>query len=115
MLSTAAGDDLLYGLPGVFVMRISYRDSYVRLIKEANALRIMKDSEKSDVLLSAEILDEAALGDLSFHTVTWQKAYAEGRVRFAGKAKYAAVIVRVAKAGDQAELSQKKYQNLYGE
>lgn len=113
--SENAGDDVLYRLPGVFSLSLVYRDEVVRLIKEANAFRIMKPSEKSEVSLSAIVTDEAALADLKFKRATWQKLYAEGRVVFAGKIKYAALFMRVMAEGDKASLPAKKYQELYGE
>ena len=113
--SVAAGDDILYRLPGVFSLMISYEGSSVRLIKEANAFRIMGPSEKSEVLLAVTIADSAALGDLMFRSATWQKVYAEGRATFAGKVKYATLLLRVAAEGDKATLSPEKYQALYGE
>lgn len=113
--SSAVGDDILYGLPGVFSFCISYKGECVRLIKEANSFRIMKPSEKSEVLLSIEPLDDAALGDLCLGGATWHKLYAEGRVSFAGKIKYATVFMRVAAEGDRFRMSEKNYQDLYGE
>ena len=113
--SDTAGESVLYGFPGVFCLRISFRDVAVRLIKEANNFRIMESSEKSEVLLSIDILDDAALFDLSSASATWQKVYAEGRVRFAGKMKYAATFLRVAAAGDRVCLDPKKREDLYGE
>ena len=113
--SECAGDEILYGLPGVFSMDLTYQDQSVRLIKEANAFRIMKPSEKSEVSLSAIVTDEAALADLKFKRATWQKVYSEGRVVFAGKIKYAALFMRVMAEGDKASLPAKKYQELYGE
>ena len=113
--SVAAGDDILYRLPGVFSLMISYEDSFVRLIKEGNAFRIMKLSEKSEVLLSVTIADAAALCDLAFRSATWQKVYAEGRATFAGKMSYATLLIRVAAEGDKAALSPEKYEALYGE
>ena len=113
--SENAGDDVLYRLPGVFSLSLVYRGEVVRLIKEANAFRIMKPSEKSEVSLSAIVTDEAALADLKFKRATWQKVYSEGRVVFAGKIKYAALFMRVMAEGDKASLPAKKYQELYGE
>ena len=110
-----AGDDVLYRLPGVFSMSIHYHDRSVRLIKEANVLRIMEKFEKSEELLLVSVLDLAALTDLKEHKATWQKLYAEGRLVFAGKVEYAAAIIRVVAAGDKACLPRKKYRNLYGE
>jgi len=110
-----AGDEVLYRLPGVFSMSISYHDLGIRLIKEANAFRIMEKSEKSEESLSIKILDLAALTDLREHKATWQKLYAEGRLVFAGKVEYAAAIIRVIAAGDKVCLRGKKYRNLYGE
>ena len=113
--SRTAGDEVLYRLPGVFSMRIEYKDSFVRLIKEANELRIMENSEKSEVLLSVTIADKAALGDLAFRSATWQKVYAEGRLTFGGKEKYASLLIRIAAEGDKLALDPGEYQNLYGE
>ena len=113
--SENAGDDVLYRLPGVFSLSLVYRGEVVRLIKEANAFRIMKPSEKSEVSLSAIVTDEAALADLKFKRATWQKVYSEGRVVFAGKIKYAALFMRVMAEGDKASLPAKKCQELYGE
>ena len=67
------------------------------------------------VLLVIEPLDDAALGDVCFGNATWQKIYAEGRLSFAGKIKYATLFLRVAAEGDKVCLKEKKYQDLYGE
>ena len=113
--STAAGDDILYRLPGVFSLRIAYKDAFVRLIKEGNEFRLMETSEKSEELLSVTLTDAAALADVAFHAATWQKIYAEGRMTFAGKIKYASLLMRIAALGYKACLSAKKNQDLYGE
>ena len=113
--SVAAGDGILYGLPGVFSLRLDYRGEHVRLIKEANEFRMMEKSEKSEVLLSIEVMDAAALADLYFHNATWQKVYAEGRMTFAGKTKYATLVMRIMAEGDKACLAPKKIRELYGE
>lgn len=110
-----AGDDVLYRLPGVFSMSLVCGGQVVRLIKEANAFRVMKSSEKSEVSLSAKVTDEAALADLCSKKATWQKVYSEGRIVFAGKMKYATLFMRVMAEGDKAFLSAKKYLELYGE
>ena len=113
--SAVVGDDILYRLPGVFALSVTYQETSVRLIKEANAFRIMKDAEKSVILLSVTITDQAALEELSEKRATWQKVYAEGRITFAGKEKYAALFLRAAAEGDKAILSEKQYRELYGE
>ena len=113
--SSLAGDEILYRLPGVFSFVLEYQGESVRLIKEANSFRIMENSEKSAVLLSATVMDGAALCDIYRHRATWQKVYAEGRIAFGGKAKYAMVVIRVAAEGDKARLHPQKYQELYGE
>ena len=113
--SVVAGDDILYHLPGVFSFSIQYGDSKLRLIKEANQFRIMENAEKSDILLSATIEDAAALGDLAARKATWHKVYAEGRVAFIGKMKYASLVMRVAAEGDKYELTEEARRDLYGE
>ncbi len=113
--SEKVGDDVLYHLPGVFSLGVSYGGESVRLIKEANSFRIMKSSEKSDVSLIATVVDAAAIRDICTHKASWQKLYAEGRVTFAGKIKYATLFMRVMAEGDKAFLPAKKYQELYGE
>lgn len=113
--SKGAGDDILYRLPGVFSMRIAYKDVFVRLIKEGNEFRILGSSEKSEELLSVVLSDGVALAELTFHASTWQKIYAEGRVAFAGKVKFAAVFVRIAAHRDKDCLSSESYRDLYGE
>ena len=110
-----AGDAILYQLPGVFSMRITYRGESVRLIKEANTFRIMEKSEKSEESLSIIFADRAALADLACRHSTLQKVYSEGRVTFGGKIKYATLIMRVTSYGDKVRLSDKKYRELYGE
>lgn len=109
-----AGDRILYHLPGVFSFSIRFGEACVRLIKEANAFRIMENSEKSDVLLCLDIKDRAALSDLSSKRATLQSLLAEGRLGFVGKTKYAALIIGVAAEGDKT-LPTKTYQELYGE
>ena len=113
--SVGAGDEILYGLPGVFSMQLVYQDQSVRLIKEANALRVMEKSEKSDVLLCVRVTDKAALADLYFHNATWQKVYAEGRLVFAGKVKYASLLMRIIAACEKDCLPPQKIHELYGE
>ena len=113
--SESAGDEILYGLPGVFSMDLAYQDQSVRLIKEANALRVMEKSEKSEVFLSVRVTDKAALSDLYFHNATWQKVYAEGRLIFAGKVKYASLLMRIIAACEKDCLPPQKIHELYGE
>lgn len=113
--SSVAGDDILYRLPGVFSFSIGYKGCIVRIIKEANEFRIMENAEKSVILLSATFEDAAALADLAARDATWHKVYAEGRITFAGKMKYASLLMRVAAEGDKFELNEDKYRYLYGE
>jgi len=115
IVGEGAGDDILYRLPGVFTMSISYHGQTFRLIKEANEFRIMKPSEKSDVLLEITLTDGVALAELYLHISTWQKIYAEGRMTFAGKTKYLTLVMRVAAARDKGCLPPNKYEQLYGE
>lgn len=111
--STAAAKDVLYTLPGVFSMKIVYGDKEVRLIKEADELRIMESSEISDILLTIEPADAGILADLYTHQTTLQHALAENRVHLFGKTKYAATIVRVSAEADKLTCSKKTLQNLY--
>ena len=113
--SLVAGDDILYRLPGVFSFSIGYKGSEVRLIKEADEFRILNNAEKSEVLLSATFEDAAALGDIAARVATWHKVYAEGRITFAGKMRYASLLLRVAAEGDKVDLTEEEYQDLYGE
>ena len=113
--SETAGDEILFHLPGVFCFSLCYRGESVRLIKEANAFRVMKKSEKSEPLLCVKIEDAAVLCDIYSHRATLQKASAEGRVTFGGKIKYATLVMRVSAEGDKATLNKKQYQELYGE
>ena len=99
--SQSAGDELLYRLPGVFSMTISYGGRRVRLIKEANTFRIMEKSEKSDILLAVEFADGAALCDVFQAKATWAKILSEGRLRLSGNVNYAAVFLRVAAESDR--------------
>lgn len=111
--SEAAAKEILYGLPGVFAMRLVSCGKEVRLIKEASELRIMKDSEKSDILLTIYFDDIPALCELSAGETTMQKAFAEGRIHFGGSLKYFATILRAASAGDSL-YGEEKYAELYG-
>ena len=95
----AAGDRILYGLPGVFSFAIRFGDASVRLIKEANMFRIMEKSEISDILLCIDIGDAAALSDLKRGKATLQELLAEGRMEFVGKTKYATLVIGVAAEG----------------
>ncbi len=113
--SMVVGDDILYRLPGVFSLSINYQGASVRLIKEGNAFRIMENAENSVILLSVTITDTAALNDLSHKKATWQKLYAEGRIAFAGKEKFASLFLRAAAEGDKATLGERQYRELYGE
>lgn len=112
--SKEAGDEILYGLPGIFTMEISAADESVRIIKEANTLRTMKTSEASDVLLRIKLEDIALLGDIVGRECTLQKAFAEGRMTFIGETKHLATILRAGAAGDKAILPNEEYFELYG-
>jgi len=113
--SETAKKEILYRLPGVFSMRLRAGKEEVRLIKEADELRIMKKTEKSVILLSINFEDNAELGDVMFHETTMPRALSEGRVHFDGAPKYMGVILRVDHEGDKCVLSNDKYAELYGE
>ena len=112
--SEVAAKEVLYSLPGVFSMKLVAGGAEVRLIKEADQLRLMNSSEKSDVLLIIGFEDLAILGDLAAGDVTLQKAFAEGRATFSGKTKYFASVMRVNAEGDKALLGAGAYAELYG-
>jgi len=112
--SEEASDEILYGLPGIFSMEISAAGARVRLIKEANTLRIMRSSEKSEPLLRLHLEDLAVLGDIVGRECTLQKALAEGRMTFAGKTTHLATIMRASAAGDKTVLPNEEYCELYG-
>ena len=114
LASDAAGDEILYGLPGVFSMEIRAERSSIRLIKEARSLRVMKKSEKSDILLTIKLEDLAVAGDITGRECSMQKALAEGRLTFAGKTKHFAAIIRASAAGDKTILPNEEYYELYG-
>ena len=109
-----AGDAILYGLPGVFSMELQSPDASARLIKEARALRQMKNSEKSDILLTIRFEDLAVVGDINARECTIQKALSEGRATFAGKTKHLAAVLRAGAAGDKERLPSEEYFELYG-
>ena len=111
--SKEAGKDVLYSLPGVFSMKLVYGEYEVRLIKEADELRLMDSSEISDILLTIEPVDAGILADLYTHNTTLQHALAENRVRILGKSKYAATILRVSTQADALVCSKKTLQKLY--
>jgi len=112
--SQEAGDEILYGLPGVFSMEIRAAGASVRLIKEASRLRIMKKSEKSETLLRIQLEDLAVLGDIIGRECTLQKALAEGRMTFTGKTNHLAALLRAGAEGDKAVLPNEEYYELYG-
>jgi len=112
--SAGAAKEILYGLPGVFAMSLVSEGKEVRLIKEADQLRLMKSSEKSAILLTIYFDDITALCELATGDVTMQKAFAEGRIRFSGSMKYFAAITRAASEGDKALFGEEKYAELYG-
>ena len=113
--SEGAKLELLFSLPGIFAMELLYCGASVRLIKEGDVFRVMEKSEKSDVLLCVRVTDKAALADLYFHNATWQKVYAEGRLVFAGKVKYASLLMRIIAACEKDCLPPQKIHELYGE
>ena len=112
--SDEAGDEILYGLPGVFSMELIASDARVRLIKEARALRVMKKAEKSAVLLRIKLEDLAVVSDITARECTLQKAFSEGRLTFSGKTKYLATVMRASAAGDKLLLTSDEYYELYG-
>ena len=112
--SKAASAEILYSLPGVFSMSIVYGLQKVRLIKEADELRIMDTSEKAKNLLTLELRDERILSELSSHEVTWQKAISEHRISFVGKTRFLTCLMRVAAEADRVVCSESKYDALYG-
>lgn len=106
--------EILYDLPGVFSMSLSVGNTAVRLIKEADELRIMKRSERSATLLEMVFTDYAALGDLVTREVTLSKLLSENRLRYAGAPKHFGVIARAIREGDKLALSDEKFAENYG-
>ena len=112
--SDEAGDEILYGLPGVFTVELQAPGARVRLIKEARTLRIMDHSEKSSITMTIRFEDNAVVDDVDARECTMQKALAEGRMTFAGKTSYLAALLRANAAGDKFMLPNDEYRELYG-
>lgn len=112
--SERAGDEILYGLPGVFTVEFEAPNAKVRLIKEGNLLRTMKKTERSDVSLRIRLEDLAVLGDIVSEECTLQRALAEGRMTYAGKTAHLAALIRAGAEGDRVILPKEEYEELYG-
>ncbi|MBP5610573.1 MAG: hypothetical protein J6X72_04465 [Clostridia bacterium] len=112
--SQRAGDEILYGLPGVFTVELEAPNAKVRLIKEANVFRVLKKAETSDVSLRIRLEDLAVLGDIVAGECTLQRALAEGRLTYAGKTAHLAALIRAGAEGDRALLPNEEYRELYG-
>ena len=113
--SAEAKREILYDLPGVFSMILRAGRAEIRLIKEADELRIMNRSEKSNPRLIITFNDYAALGDLVGRETTLPKLLSEKRVTYLGAPKYCNVILRVDHEGDKLNLSDEKFAEFYGE
>ena len=112
--SDAAAKEVLYHLPGCFAMSLVHQGNEIRLIKEADQFRIMKNSEESDILLTIFFKDTVALCELGAGEVTMQKAFSEGRISFKGPLKCFSTIVRVSEKSDLALFGEDKHTELYG-
>ena len=112
--SERAGDEILYGLPGIFTVEFEAPNAKVRLIKEGNLLRTMKRTEISDVTIKIRLEDLAVLGDIVARECTMQRALAEGRLTYAGKTAHLAALIRAGAEGDRALLPNEEYRELYG-
>jgi len=112
--SERAGDEILYGLPGIFTIEFEAPNAKIRLIKEANVFRVLKKAEKSDVSLRIRLEDLAVLGDIVARECTLQRALAEGRLTYAGKTKHLAAVIRASAEGDRQLLPKEEYNELYG-
>ena len=112
--SREAAKDILRTLPGVFSMTLTAGTHSIRLIKEADQFRIMKKSEKSDIILDIEFRDLCALLEAAAKQVTMQKLLAENRLTFRGRTQYFAALMRVYSDGDRVLCSESQYLELYG-
>ena len=113
--SAEAQKDVMYSLPGIFAFELSADKKCVRLIKEGNTFRIMKKTEKSEVLASVVFEDAGVLSRIRSEDVTAAKALSEGRISYRGISKYASAILRVFYAADKLFLSDAKWCALYGD
>ena len=112
--SAEAKSEVLYSLPGIFAMELREGRNAVRLIKEGDALRIMKSSEKSDVLLVVEFSDIDAERGSMLGKVPTARLLAEGRIVYRGRGKYFNCFQRIAYIADKMLLSDSKFQAIYG-
>lgn len=93
--SKKAAKDLLYGVPGVFSLRLAAGRQSVRLIKEADEFRIMKKSEKCAKMLTISFADRAVLGEISSGEISLHRAFAEQRISVSGLTAEFAVMARI--------------------
>lgn len=93
--SKKAAKELLYGVPGVFAVRLAMGRYSVRLIKEADEFRIMKKTEKCAYFLTIKFKDRAALGEVGMRRGPLQRAFSEERVLVLGATSDFAVVTRV--------------------
>ena len=112
--SDAAKKAVLYGLPGVFSASITFEGNSMRLIKEADEFRIMKKSEKSEILLYIDFRDTESIAEVAARETNLNRVFAAGRMTFRGKTRYLAAMMRAFVEGDKATLSEEDYAELYG-
>ena len=96
----AAREEVMYSLSGVFAFSVKYRDVSVRLIKEGDVFRLMKNTEKSDILLTISLEDSATLKDVADGELNELRAFADGRLSYRGQSKAFNAIMRVVRAGE---------------
>ena len=114
-VSEEAQTEIMYGLPGIFSFALCSGGRSVRLIKEGNAFRIMKLSEKSDILTSVFFDDPKTLTSVATGRKTIFKALSEGRVSYKGAVGFFTTVMRVFYVADKLRLSDKKRGALYGD
>jgi len=113
--SEDAQKDVMYSLPGIFALELCAGKNRIRLIKEGNALRIMKKTEKSDILTSIVFEDENVLSRVAANRATAATALSEGRVSYCGTSKHFSAIMRIFYVSDKLFLSDAKWSALYGD
>lgn len=112
--SAEAKQEVLYSLPGIFAMELREGKYVVRLIKEGDCLRMMENTEISEILLTVTFSDiDAEKGSL-VGKVSMGRLLAEGRITYKGRCKYFNAFQRISYIADKTLLSTKKFQAMYG-